>query len=144
MINHIVPELTQARDYWVFERTLKEKFRLRISEEELSADDTIRVIQAYFLWILLQYEILTTWSVARYYTLLDYQKLLDDLLTYNVSEVIEQLKLFNAFIKDNDVYALSIRQLKARLKSSGILFTTPIFKFINPVMYGLMREQKQG
>mgnify|MGYP003083611006 CR=1 FL=1 len=139
----IVEVVSQTSDWLCLAGYERQVFRLKYQEEQLSYKDSCRVIDAYSLLALLQYDIRLQFLAESSDTPTLYLNYLYKLLDCRIDEVISQLKAFNSWLKRlTPVHTkVSVRSFKKATASQlGWDRHHPVFELMLPVIYGYISK----
>lgn len=139
----LIDTISQTSDWLCLAGYERRVFNLMYQEEQLSYKDSCRVIDAYCLLTLLQFDIRLQFLAESSDTPTLYLNYLYKLLDCKIDEVISQLKAFNSWLKRliPGKAKVSVRSFKkATVDQLGWDRHHPVFELMLPVIYGYISK----
>lgn len=140
---NIVNTVSQTCIYMSLAGYERQVYRIHYQDEELSYKDTIRVLDAYALLTIMQFDIRLKFLAEFQDTSTLYLNYFYKLLDCRIDEVISQLKGFNSWLKRTtpNLRKVSVRSVKRRSEAElGWDRHHPVFDLIKPVIYGYISK----
>ncbi|DAD49856.1 TPA_asm: RNA-directed RNA polymerase, partial [ssRNA phage AVE016] len=140
---NLIDTVSQTSDWLSLAGYERRVYCLKYQEEQLSYKDSCRVIDAYCLLALMQYDIRLQFLAESSDTPTLYLNYIYRLLDCRIDEVISQLKAFNSWLKRliPTKTKVSVRSFKKATESQlGWDRHHPVFELMLPVIYGYISK----